>query len=474
MGYKHGIYGSLIASTETITNTKNVPVYVGVAPVHRVVDRVVNKPQLIRSLQEAETKLGYKESDDFDEFSLSAVIYAHFQNKIQAIGPIVIINVLDPSRGTLVANEIVPIINGEGVLDEHVVIDSVSVLDKTIGIDYTLEYNEQGFLKIKGTNLGDSITVSYKTVLPGGIIGTDIIGSYNSATEERTGIRAIADVYEELNLVPSIIAAPGFSQIPAVEQALVATTSKISDKWEAICFNDIDSDVATTLDQALAWKKENNYTSNYEKICWPKGIVAGKEIWLSICAIVAKLQTDVQNDNIPFETPSNKAIDISGLIANGNKIKISQSRANELNEKGITTSIYSAGRYVLWGPHMANYEYGITNKPEEIFDVNIMMNKHLLNDFQLRNGEIIDSTMTRHDVDSLMNSEQLILNAYVSSGKLLFGEITFNEDSNPTSDVISGDFTFNTLVTNTPLAKSITQKVQYTSKGIDTIYGGDE
>ncbi|VDG72448.1 Uncharacterised protein [Clostridium carnis] len=31
---------------------------------------------------------------------LSAAIYAHFQNSIQAIGPIVIINVFDPSKGT--------------------------------------------------------------------------------------------------------------------------------------------------------------------------------------------------------------------------------------------------------------------------------------------------------------------------------------------------------------------------------------
>lgn len=474
MGYKHGIYGGLIASTETITNTKNVPVYVGVAPVHRVRDRVVNKPQLIRSLQEAETKLGYKDSDDFDEFSLSAVIYAHFQNKIQSIGPIVVINVLDPSKGITKTNQVVTIINGEGVLDEHLVIDSVTIEDKVLNDDYTLEYTDEGYLKIRGDDLGESVTVTYKSVLPSNITEADVIGSYNSETEERTGIRAIADVYEELNLVPSLIAAPGFSQIPKVEQALVASTSKISDKWEAICFNDIDSKAATTLEQALAWKKENNYTSNYEKTCWPKGIVAGKEIWLSICAIVAKLQTDVKNENIPFETPSNKAIDISGLISNGHKIKLSQSRANELNEKGVTTSIYSGGKYVLWGPHMGNYEYGITNKPEEIFDINIMMNKHLLNDFQLRNGDIIDSPMTRHDIDALINSEQMILNSYVSSGKLLFGEITFSQANNPISDIISGDFKFSTLVTNTPLAKSITQEVQYTSKGINDIYGSDE
>lgn len=195
---------------------------------------------------------------------------------------------------------------------------------------------------------------------------------------------------------------------------------------------------------------------------------------MSIVAIVRKLQTDVKNKDVPYESASNKQIDINVLVANGQKIKFSQEKANGLNEKGITTAIYSAGKYVLWGPHMANYDYIETKAPEEIFDVNIMMNKYLLNDFQLRNIELIDSPMTRHDIDALINSEQMILNAYVSAGELLYGEIKFNKADNSRSDLIQGDFAFNTLVTNTPPAKSITQKVQYSSIGVDTLYGKDE
>ena len=135
---------------------------------------------------------------------------------------------------------------------------------------------------------------------------------------------------------------------------------------------------------------------------------------MSIVAIVRKLQTDVKNKDVPYESASNKPIDINGLVANGQKIKFSQEKANGLNEKGITTAIYSAGKYVLWGPHMGNYDYIETTAPEEIFDVNIMMNKYLLNDFQLRNIDLIDSPMTRHDIDALLVSEQMILDASVS------------------------------------------------------------
>ena len=165
---------------------------------------------------------------------------------------------------------------------------------------------------------------------------------------------------------------------------------------------------------------------------------------------------------------------LDSLIANDKRIKFSQEKANELNEKGITTAIYSGGKYVLWGPHMSNYEYGVTNAIEEIFDVNIIMNKYLLNDFQLRNIDKIDKPMTRNDIDALINSEQMMLNAYVSAGELLFGEISFKSDENVRSDLLQGDFKFTTLVTNTLPAKSITQKIQTTSKGIDSLYSEEE
>ena len=140
MGYKHGIYGEIISSIETITNSKNVPVYIGTAPLHRVKEAVIRKPQLIRGLQEAEIKLGYKEDDDYSKFTLSAAVYAHFQNKVKPIGPIVIINVLDPLKHGVDDTETVQIINKVGVIEDHVCIDSVSIIDRDEGTDYKLEY----------------------------------------------------------------------------------------------------------------------------------------------------------------------------------------------------------------------------------------------------------------------------------------------------------------------------------------------
>ena len=474
MSYKHGIYGELVPSGESISTTKTVPVYVGTAPIHRIrkENRVINKPLLIRNIEQAQSKLGYRENDDFKKFTLSAVAFAHFSNKIEPIGPIVVI-IADTIKGAESVTKDISIINGVGTIEDDALIDSVIISDKEIGTDYKLKYNASGKLEILGDELGETLSVTYKKIEVS-ITSADIVGMYDEEDEVRTGIQAISDVYEELNLVPAITAAPGFSHLKEVEQALVKNTSKITDRWEAICYTDIDSDVATSREEAIEWKNKNSYNATCEKTCWPKFISGGKEIYASIVAIVRKLQTDNSNGDVPYETASNKPIDIDGLIAKGKKIKFSQEKANELNEKGITTAIYSAGKYVLWGPHMSNFEYGVTDAIEEQFDVNIMMNKYLLNDFILRNIDIIDKPMTRHEIDSLLNSEQIILNSYVSAGELLYGKITFESENNKRSDLLQGDFTFDTLVTNTPPGKSITQRVKTSSIGIDTLYGEDD
>jgi phage tail sheath protein FI len=413
MAYKHGIYGELVPSKEIITSTDSVPVYIGTAPVHKLESSLglINVPLLIRNEEDAIAKLGYSSDDDFDQYTLSAAVYAHFYNNIMPVGPFVVINVYDP--------------------EVHV---SVSAVTKT-----------------------------------------DIIGSYDPATGARKGIKCLDIVYEELNLVPSIVSAPGFNHMPEVEAELVAQCTNIGGRWEAICVTDIDPTAADNIAEAITWKSTNKYTANLEKVCWPKVKVRDKSIWMSILTIVRMQQTDHFNGGVPYESPSNKQLDITGIATgDGTILKQNIVQGNELNEKGITTAIYNGGKWVLWGPHMANYAYGTDIRAEEIFDVNIRTNLYLLNDFQVRNTHLIDTPIDRNDIDAILNTEQLRLNALVADGKLLYGKVEFLLSSNPSSDLMQGDFTFDTAVTNTPPGKSITNRVQYTSKGIATLTGGEQ
>jgi len=474
MSYKHGIYSDLIPSSISITSGSNIPVYVGTAPVHRLSEwsEYLNKPLLISGLEDAYKKLGYNPNDDFEEFTLSGVVYAHFSNSINPIGPIVVINVLDPDKhkATEETTKSLILINGIGALEDDVILDSIEIDGKTAGTHYKVSYSGDGKALVEsiGNGLTSPVQVSYIKIDASKVVATDIIGTYNQNEDTLTGLKCIDTLYEELNVIPAILSAPGFNHIQEVEKALTSSCTKIGGRWEAICVTDIDPE-EETIDKAIAWKEDKGYVSIRNKVCWPKGRMGTRDMFMSILTIVRMMQTDYIGAGVPYETPSNKQIDIVSTIASDKMIRINLTNGNKLNEKGITTAIYNGGKYVLWGPHMANFKYGTSIKVEDMFDSNIRMNLYLLNDFQLRNTDIVDTPMSRNDVDALIHTEQSKLNALVADGKLLYGKFNFLAKNNTNEDIMSGDFTFDTAVTNTPPGKSLTNRIQYTSQGIDTL-----
>jgi phage tail sheath protein FI len=97
-----------------------------------------------------------------------------------------------------------------------------------------------------------------------------------------------------------------------------------------------------------------------------------------------------------------------------------------------------------------------------------------MNDFQLKYGTQVDKPMNRARVETILNDYQEYLDGLIARGALLYGIIEFNEISNPTSDIVEGDFVFDVATTTTPVGKSLTAKVRYTTKGISTLFGGEQ
>ncbi|WP_203227624.1 hypothetical protein [Calorimonas adulescens] len=161
-------------------------------------------------------------------------------------------------------------------------------------------------------------------------------------------------------------------------------------------------------------------------------------------------------------------------LADGTPIEFDQVQANDLNSKGIRTLTYWGGRWVLWGPHTGEYEYGKDMDPRNKFDSSVRMLYYLVNDFQSRYGTQVDKPMDRARVDTILNDYQEFLDSLINRGALLYGTIAFNETSNPTSDIVEGDFVFNVATTTTPPGKSITAKIEYTTRGIDVLFGGEQ
>ncbi len=475
MPYKHGIYGIQVPTTDQLppSGVMTLPVYIGTAPIQQVADltEAINKPILITSFEEAKQKIGY--SDDWETFTLCEAVYAHFKNRIAPMGPIVVINVMDPATDVDEATMSVQITNGIGYINAPAVLDSITIATKTQGVDYTAEYvgEKVKLTALPGKTLSNPTSATFDVMDITTVDSAQIIGGIDAGV--RTGISAIEMIYQSFNMIPTIIAAPGWSHIKVIKEAMIEKSNKINGHWDALVVADIGSDLVTTLVGAIDWKEDNGYVDSRLKVGWPKAESYGKTFFASTLISLRMQQTDFISGNAPYVSPSNKKLDITGpVLFDGTEIFFDEVEANKLNEHGITTYNFASGSWVLWGPHCANYEFGTEMDPKEVFDASIRMMMYLTNSFQNRYINSIDGPLTRSTVDTILNDSQTWLNGMIADGQLLYGGIYFNETSNPTSSIVEGDFVFDIKGTMTPVAKSMTFVVQYTTKGIENLFGG--
>ena len=95
--YKYGAYGHLGETVaQNAVQAGTTVVYVGVAPVNllRGYKGVINYPVKLTNYPNAQKTIGY--SDDWNKYSLCEAVSAHFNNIKGNIGPIYVINVLNP------------------------------------------------------------------------------------------------------------------------------------------------------------------------------------------------------------------------------------------------------------------------------------------------------------------------------------------------------------------------------------------
>ena len=536
MAYKHGVYGVRTASqAKSAAQAEEVVLYVGTAPTNLIrgfEDKgLVNRPVKVTSLTNAYSTIGY--SEDWEDYSLNEVIDYHFNNTKHNIGPIYVINVLDPSTHKKAAQttRTVSFTAGKGSFTSStIILDTLAIAGKTEDVDYTLSYDmASGTVTIDSsqadTPMTGDVSVAFYEINPLAVSSTDIIGTAN-ADGTVTGLQAIKLLYKEYNAVCNIIAAPGYSEIPAVYKAMVSAAQKINGHWDAFVLADIPTSTSTvsytavtpegtenpseegwyvvdggeyvattdttvqsgttyyekvitttgidTIDKAKTWQANNGYTSELSKVFWPKAVNSDKIYHLSTVCAAEMLYIDSDNDAVPYVSASNHEIMATGQYFGENVSNpgFDDQEANALNEVGITTMAYWEGAWKLWGGHTAAFKYNTSMDAAVIFDTNMRMLMHLTNGFQKRHGTEIDQPLTVSKKETIRISEQQELDILKSIGALL-GSPTceFREDENSTNDMLNGDFVWNITATVTPQLKSATAKVTYTDEGFQALFG---
>lgn len=485
--YLYGAYGHLGDTVaQSATQAGTTPVYVGCAPINLVrgyadID-VVNYPVKLSNLPNAQQTIGY--SDDWDSFSLGEVISAHFDNANGNIGPIYVINVLDPDvhRKADVTTVNLAFSNGRATIkSDTIILDTLALEGKVEGVDYSVDYNfTKGMViinSIGADKITGSVVTSYNEVDASLVTADDIIGGV-TANGEYSGLGALQLLYQEKFAVCNLFAAPGWSENPEVYNAMNAAASQINGHWYAlVCadmpLNDGTEDV-NTIAKAVKWKKDNGYTNERSKVFWPMAKGSNGHLYhLSTMAVVEFMRTDYSHDSVPMETCGNKTIPVvAQYFGEGSKNRgFDQVSSKELTSNGISTCVFWGGSWVLWGDHTAAYVYGDDVDPRCIFDVSMRMLFHITNDFQREWGTEIDGPFTKQLRDRIINREQEKLDALVARGALIGNPaVLFLESNNSTEDMMNGDFRWDIPVTPTPPLKSATAYVAYTDAGFSAYF----
>ena len=483
--YKHGAYGEFVESIGTIaTQSGTVAVYVGLAPVNLVRGYApyVNNPVKLNSYGAVRRYFGY--SDNWSDFDLCEAFQLHFSNSAGGVGPIVAINVLDPDTHRKEAETVATLtfVNGRAILEsDKIILDTLVLVGLEENVDYSVDYD---FTKgqviidsIGAVKLTGNVDAVYFEVDPGMITEEDIIGGV-TAGGVYSGLGCIDLVYQELGIIPNLILCPGWSEKPAVYEAMIIAGTKINGHWDAFVYGDIpvedEAGAVDTIEASIKWHDDKGYTNERTKVFWPKGKDTSDRIYhAAVLAAWRTMLVDETHDGVPMETPSNKSLPISAQYfgANSKNRGFDQQRANELNAAGITTVVYWGGLWVLWGPHTAAYNYGMITDNRNIFDNSIRMMMYVSNNFQQEHALTIDKPMTRAMKDTILNREQEKMDALAAMGAFI-GEpiVSFDEADNSTADMVEGNFTWGFKGTPTPPFKSGTLKVAYTTAGFDTYF----
>lgn len=488
--YKYGAFAQLGAdAVQSAASSGSVPVYIGTAPVNLLgsSDGKVNVPIKIRSLNEAQQLLGhFGDGSKWSKYTLCEAVAAHFANGKGNIGPIYVINVLDPAahkKDESTTTSLTFVNKRATIVGDDIILSSFALDGKALGTDYTLSYDFNKstltVTDISAEGISEPIQATYDEVDHKKITAAEIIGGADESGN-LTGISAVALVYQTCNVVPTHLAAPGWSDQKSVYNALLSASQQINGHWYAFVFADLAIAETTTRAAAKKWKEDNGYTSGFSKVFWPKAKGSDGNVYsLSTLALVEQLRTDAANGDIPFETCGNKTIPITGLyFGEGVKANFDKLQANDLTAAGITTAIYWEGNWRVWGDHTAAYTFGASGDVRNNFDVNIMMLFYIMNSFQKEWGSVIDQPMTVALSQTILNREQEKLDSLVARGALIGNPlVTFDESNNPDADIREGQFVWEISATNTPPLKAATAIVRYTDAGYSVYVnesGGEE
>lgn len=481
MAYKHGVYTSEIPTSiiPAVNTTAGLPVIFGTAPVHLATDRAaVNKPVLCYSYAEAVQQFGF--SKNWKAYTLCEAIYSQFALYNRA--PVVLVNVLDPAKHKTSKTDIeLSIASKVATLSEPVLLETLKIKKAsagqplTEGTDYEAAYDDDGVLNITvldGGQLVDATAIfaDYDILNPDAVEADDIIGGVDVTTSEYKGLETLNQVFPLFGLVPGIVLAPGWTDNPEVAAVMKAKAGNINSHFKAITLNDVPTSTVKKYTDVSNWKNQNSYTDTSQVVCWPM-VKMGDGIYHMSTHVLGVMATvDSNNGDIPYESPSNKAMQITGLcLEDGTEVILGNDEANYLNGQGVVTALNFIGGWKCWGNRTACYPSD-TDAKDAFIPIRRMFNWQAQTFIQTYWAKV-DKPINKRLIQTVVDSENVRLNGLVAQGVLLGARVEFREDENPTTNLLDGIIKFHTYFTPPTPAREIDNVIEYDPAYFETLFG---
>lgn len=474
MAYLHGvrIQENPTSVPTPVKNEAGVPVIFGTAPVNLVADPAgaVNKLFLCNSFAEAKVAVGY--SDDYENYTLCQAMDAFF--KAFGVAPVVICNILDPATHKSTYSETLNIVDGQAVSTKKgILLDGLKVGDMTLDTDYTVAFNDDGYLVITvlKSPAESTVAVSGNVIDASKVTESSIVGSYDSGTGVETGIELIRKVYPTFGLTPSLLLAPGWSHKPTVGLALVEKCTDINGMFKCECVVDIDASRAAKYTDVEQIKQESGFSSPHTICVWPKVKYAGKEMYYSAIYAAMACYTDYNNDNVPNLSPSNRAIRISAtVVEDGTEVNLDINQANELNAVGVVTALNLNG-FKAWGNNTAAYPD--TTDPKDRWIACRRFFSWWGNSFITTYLTKVDDPANYRLIESIVDSENVRGNSLVSQGKCAGIKMVYSKEDNPIANVLDGKIVFKQYLAPYTPAEDILNVLEFDPSMIEAALGGE-
>ncbi len=469
----HGVNASEVPTSITSPNeaASGIPFIVGTAPINTADTANVNKVGLYYTYDEAVKACGYvppvmdnASKLEKYEYTICEFLKSHFS--LFAVAPVLIVNVLDPAKHkktatttsvTLDTKSGMATIAETGILSAGFVLDSYEK-----DTDYILTYDDDGKMvvtSLKNDNgefkcaTGKSLTITAEKIDPSAVTADDIVGGVD-VDGNYSGFELVEQCFPKFLTIPDTLLAPGYSQIPTVAAVMNAKAQAINDLFEANTLNDIPTADGLTYTEAPAWKNNNNYSSRTQLVCYGNPALDGVFYHQSTQLAGLIAQTDSNNGNMPYVSPSNKNYQMNAcVLENGKEVRLTPAQAAYLNENGIITPLNFIGGWKCWGGQTACYPANTDVKDADIAVRRMMnwMKKTLI----LTYWQKVDNPLNRRQIDTVIDSVNIWLNGLQARGILLGGRCEFLESENPTTDLLDGISRFHFYGTPAPTNKRI-------------------